>query len=108
MPADQPPFNVSIGVPLNIKNGLTEYNGQTLTYYELMNVWNLEDQARCDWLETQRDPASDNQNIWGRKIENFIDDWYYRKRPLRRFWGYPKDLGFGDYGGPPQYNLTYR
>ena len=49
-------------------------------------------EERVEILEQLRDPASDIQNLWGRKNEAFKDTTYNRASPIVRPTGYPFDI----------------
>ena len=78
--------------PLDINTGLCIYKGVTYTYQELLDFWEAEEQAYQDELEAQRDVSLDNQVLWGSKKDHFKDNWWGRKRPLKKRTGYPRDL----------------
>ncbi len=82
---------LELSAPLDLETGLCVYKGVTYTLKELTDLWELEEHALQDEAALLRDYTRDDLNMWGSKANHFVDDRYYRKKPLRRQKGYPRD-----------------
>lgn len=77
---------------LDLSTGMCVYKGRTMTYKELEDLWEQEIWEEQDAQAMTRDHTLDGeQNLWGSK-PNYKDDWYRRKKPLRKRKGYPSEL----------------
>lgn len=79
-------------VSMDPTTGLVTYNGVIMTYRNLLNEWDSENSDLAYTLSELRDASSDIQALWGSKDNNFVDDWFYKIKPLRRQRGYPYDI----------------
>ena len=77
---------------LNTKTGMVTYRNQVMTYAEYLSLLDEEDMIWQDEINEARDFSSDLQNLWGNKSNGFKDDWFFRKKALKRIKGYPSEV----------------
>lgn len=85
--------------PIDPMTGMMNVGGRLVNYRDFQSLLDQAIQDHVDALKELRDPQSDTQNLWGRKSNRYVEDWYGgRCAPIRSQEGkYADEIGPKDW-----------